>query len=355
MQAVIIDDEYPALDELTYLLRQRGAEVIGAFTDPNEGFAFLTKQKPDAVFLDIDMPGINGIELGIKIQNLLPEIILVFVTAYSQYALEAFQAYPLDYILKPVDEERLDKTLEHIEKLLDKKEKALNTSLFIRCFGTLEVTAGNKVVRFPTRKTRELLAYLICSADSPVYRDEIIRYLFGSEDDKKSANNLRVTLYRLRNALAEAGVGKDQLLIKDDYSLVVPDGICDFIDFARFVRKNASVDRDNLPQTVKICDSFSGRLLSDIDSEWGIEKREWVEIQAEKLLIKLSLHCMTLREMDQAEKYLLRLLQLNPYSEQAYSSLLHLFTETGEKEKYDYYSSRYEKLLKDELTLSNDQ
>lgn len=354
MQAVIMDDEYPALDELTYLLRQRGAEVTGAFTDPDEGFAFLTKQKPEVVFLDIDMPGINGIELGIKIQNLMPEIILVFVTAYSQYALEAFKAYPLDYILKPIDEDRLDKTMQHIGKLLSEKEKDSKVPLLIRCFGTLEVTAGDKTVRFPTRKTRELLAYLICGADSPVYRDEIIRYLFGSEDNKKGANNLRVTLYRLRNALAEAGIGKDQLLIKDDYSLVIPDGICDFVDFSRFLSKNASVDRGNLTQAVKICDSFRDGVLSDIDSEWVDEKKEWAEIEAEKLLIKLSLHYLTQKEMNQAEKYLLRLLQINPYSEQGYSALLSLFTQTGEKEKYGYYSSRYETLLENELSLPSD-
>jgi two-component system LytT family response regulator len=353
MRAVIIDDEYPALDELTYLLRQRGAEVAGAFADPSEGFAFVTKQKPEVVFLDIDMPGISGIELGIKIQNLLPQIILVFVTAYSQYALQAFQAYPLDYILKPIDEERFDKTIEHIAAILNEKGGS-HSSLRIRCFGTLEVIAGNNAVRFPTRKTRELLAYLLCGADSPVYRDEILRYLFENEDERKGANNLRVTLYRLRNALAAAGIEKDKLLIRDDYSLVIPDGVCDFVDFRRFVSKNAAIDRDNLPEAEKICDSYSSGLLNDIDDVWVSEKREWAEIQAEKLLMKLSLHFISQRETNQAEKYLLRLLQLNPLAEQGYSVLLNLFSETGEQNKYRYYSNRYKKLLKDEILSPSD-
>lgn len=353
MRAVIIDDEYPALDELAYLLRQRGTEVAGAFADPSEGFDFVVKQKPDAVFLDIDMPGISGIELGIKIQNLLPKIILVFVTAYSQYALEAFQAYPLDYILKPIDEERFDKTMEHIAAILNGKDGSQNT-LRIRCFGTLEVTAGSSAVRFSTRKARELLAYLVCGADFPVYRDEILRYLFENEDEKKGANNLRVTLYRLRNALAAAGVEKDELLIKDDYSLVIPDGVCDFVDFRRFVGKNAAIDQDNLSEAEKICDSYSGTLLNDIDDVWVSEKREWAEIQAEKLLMKLSLHFISHGETNQAEKYLLRLLQIDPLAEQGYSALLNLFSETGEQEKYRYYSGRYKKLLKDELLNPSD-
>ena len=354
MRAVIIDDEYPALDELTYLLRQRGAEVAGAFADPSEGFDFVIKQKPEVVFLDIDMPGISGIELGIKIQNVLPQIILVFVTAYSQYALEAFQAYPLDYILKPIDEERFDKTMEHIRSTLNEKEGSQNP-LLIRCFGTLEVTAGNSVVRFPTRKARELLAYLICGADSPVYRAEILRYLFGTEDERKGANNLRVTLYRLRNALAAAGIEKDKLLIKDDYSLAIPYGVCDFVDFNRFVSKNAAIDGDNLPEAEKICGSYSGTLLNDIDAVWVSEKREWAEIQAEKLLMKLSLHFISHRDATQAEKYLLRLLQINPLVEQGYPVLLNLFSETGEQDKFFYYSNRYKKLLKDELFSESDQ
>lgn len=121
LRVVLIDDEMPALSELSYIIESSEmAEVIGKFTDSVEGLLFIQNNKPDLVFLDINMPQMNGLKLAEAIGGLNIGSAIVFATAYDEYALEAFEKEALDYILKPYEEERIFKVLR---KLTEAKEK----------------------------------------------------------------------------------------------------------------------------------------------------------------------------------------------------------------------------------------
>lgn len=122
LRVVLIDDEMPALSELAYIVEASGmAEVIGKFTDSVEGLLFIQNHDPDLVFLDINMPQMNGLKLAEAIGGLKVESAIVFATAYDEHALEAFEKDAVDYLLKPYEEERVHKVLR---KMNAKKEKA---------------------------------------------------------------------------------------------------------------------------------------------------------------------------------------------------------------------------------------
>ncbi len=347
MKVVIIDDEYPALDEMKYLMGVHDAEVIGAFTDPLQGLEFVEREKPDAVFLDIDMPEMDGIELGTRMQDIVPGITIVFVTAHSQYALEAFRAYPLDYLLKPIDEERLAKTMQHILQHMKLQAKSGISALRIRCFGDFEVRCGDATVRFATQKSRELLAFLLCNADRTIYKDELVSALFGTPDVKRGLNHLRVTLYRLRNTLAASGIGKDELLICDDYSIVLKDEICDFMEFCRFVSKTRVIDSSNSSDAERIISLYKGELFSDIGALWAESKRQWAAMQAEELIIKTVAYYVLCGQDRDAEKLLLILIEINPFAEQGYPLLLDLYIRAGDTVNYGFSYRRYAKIMEE--------
>ena len=350
MRAVIVDDEKPALDELTYLLSKNNSETIGAFSSPSVALEFILREKPDVVFLDIDMPEINGLELALNIQSNLPTVVIVFITAYSQYALEAFRVYPLDYILKPVDEARFSNTIEHIRKRLLENEKTSSRLPTIKCFGKFEVLIDNEPVKFQTQKSKELLAYLLCNIDIPIYRDELSRILFDTGDDKNDSNNFRVTMYRLRNTLLNAGIKKDQLLIREDCSVLIEEGICDFVDFIRFTEKNRVIDRSNVKAAIRVIETINGELLSDIDALWATELRESLLVKSENLMIKTALFCLdTEKKPFKAEKILLRLVENDPLSENGQLALLDLYIMTGEKDKFLVYYRNFAKMLNEEF------
>jgi two-component system LytT family response regulator len=113
MKALIIDDERLARKELMTLLKEHDSiEVIGACSNAEEAKVEIEKLQPDLIFLDIQMPGKNGFELLEDI-SFVPEVI--FTTAYDEYALKAFEVNAFDYLLKPIEAERLKETLQQLE------------------------------------------------------------------------------------------------------------------------------------------------------------------------------------------------------------------------------------------------
>ncbi|MGA1938968.1 LytR/AlgR family response regulator transcription factor [Arcobacter sp. YIC-310] len=129
MKILIVDDENLAISRLKRLLNEEGLEDITSFTNPYEALKQCTKAKYDAVFLDISMPEITGLELANKILELEPKTFVVFQTAYDEYALEAYKNGGMGYLLKPIDSEALKNELKKIEtytqnsinKMQDKK------------------------------------------------------------------------------------------------------------------------------------------------------------------------------------------------------------------------------------------
>ena len=114
MRAYVVDDERLAVDRLTRLLQATGRVTIaGSTTDPEAALGFLRTTSVDVLFLDIQMPGLTGFEL---LERLERDVAVVFTTAYDQYALDAFGVSSLDYLLKPIEPERLDRALDKVER-----------------------------------------------------------------------------------------------------------------------------------------------------------------------------------------------------------------------------------------------
>jgi two-component system, LytTR family, response regulator len=115
LRVYVVDDEPLAVKRLTRLLRQtRRVEILGSTVNPIEAVEFLSHQSVDAVFLDIQMPEMTGFEL---LQKLPKEPAVVFTTAYDRFALDAFEVNSVDYLVKPIELERLDKALTKLERL----------------------------------------------------------------------------------------------------------------------------------------------------------------------------------------------------------------------------------------------
>src|SRR3989442_233449 len=113
LRAYLVDDEYLALRRLSkLLLATKRVEIVGSTDDPTVARKFLDSEPVDVVFLDIQMPAMNGFEL---LANLPTQPMVIFTTAYDQYALKAFEVNSVDYLLKPVDPQQLDRALRRLE------------------------------------------------------------------------------------------------------------------------------------------------------------------------------------------------------------------------------------------------
>jgi two-component system LytT family response regulator/two-component system response regulator LytT len=117
LRTVVVDDEQLARDELGYLLgRIGGVEVIGQAGNGVEALSTIDRLQPDLIFLDVQMPGLTGFEVARRLLDTGAGSHIIFVTAYDQHAIEAFEVNAVDYLLKPVDPARLETALQRARR-----------------------------------------------------------------------------------------------------------------------------------------------------------------------------------------------------------------------------------------------
>lgn len=143
LRVFLIDDEPLALKRLSRLLLETGkVEIVGQTTEPLEALKIVPNLEADALFLDIQMPELTGFELLQKLEKYPP---VIFTTAFDEYALKAFEVYSIDYLLKPIESERLEKTLEKLEKMAAKPSEAAQS---------IEKLLADFSTKFPAEKKR---------------------------------------------------------------------------------------------------------------------------------------------------------------------------------------------------------
>lgn len=141
-KAVIVDDELPICDEIEFLLSQHNdVEVCKKFTSCIDALVYILDRKPQLVFLDINMPGMSGMEMAQKLSILQNPPYIVFITAYPEHAVEAFNTPAVAYITKPVTQEKLAKALAKIRNLSAKAPPEKGTLTAKVC-----VVSGDKIV-----------------------------------------------------------------------------------------------------------------------------------------------------------------------------------------------------------------
>ena len=237
MYILAVDDERLALDNLEIELKKVfPKKEIHCEMKPSEAYEWAQKLKERGeelryAFLDIEMGSFNGIELARALKSIYPNLIISFCTAYSQYALEAFEIYAKGYLLKPI-------SADHIKNMLDEMVTDWKSSLAeehqvkIQTFGNFEVFVDDKVLKFEREKSKELFAYLIDRHGATVTTKEIAMVLYEDiEYDQKTKNVVTKIVSSLRKTLKEAGV--DDVLIKTWNHIAIDTARvkCDAYDF----------------------------------------------------------------------------------------------------------------------------
>lgn len=147
LKAIIVEDEYLAREELSYLIKTYSdIEVISSFDDGLEAFKYLQSNSVDIVFLDINIPSIDGMMLARNIHQFAQRPHIVFTTAYKEHALEAFDLEAFDYLLKPLDEKRVQRLLAKLE---DHANSLLPTEGIHETAGTINLLRDNRIRIMP--------------------------------------------------------------------------------------------------------------------------------------------------------------------------------------------------------------
>lgn len=158
MNCIIVDDEYPAREELKYFINEfSNMKMEAEFEDSIKALEYIEEDKPDIVFLDINMPKLDGMVLGKIINNFEKNIIIVFITAHKEHAVNAFEIEAFDYILKPYSEERIVNTLRRLEKI-QFVDKCINNKITLKKNNKLRVISICDICYCEARE-RETIIY----------------------------------------------------------------------------------------------------------------------------------------------------------------------------------------------------
>ncbi|WP_240794285.1 LytTR family DNA-binding domain-containing protein [Bacillus sp. BHET2] len=142
MKVAIIDDEPYSREEMKHLLSGYSwVEVVGEASSAEKGLELILTSEPDVLFLDIEMPGMSGVDLAEALQKMKRKPEVVFATAYPDYALKAFRVEAVDYLLKPFEEGQLAQTMERLKNVLKVEDKVQSSSI-----GKLAVQDEDKIV-----------------------------------------------------------------------------------------------------------------------------------------------------------------------------------------------------------------
>ena len=396
LKVIIVDDEELAIERLSDLLAESGGvEILETFAEPESAFQYLQNQRADAAFLDISLPGYDGLQLADAIMNIQSDLDVVFVTGYDEYAVKAFELNAVDYLLKPVSKERLEKTIVNLtkirmEKLILEKLRKENmrpetlpmekihpevegggifeegdikdcesraTLTEIHCLGKFQLLQGGErlSIRWRTAKTEELFAFLLCFGRTPVSRDSVMESLWPESDPQKAMDMLNVTTYNLRKSLNSIGM-KD--CIKSSRSSLWIEGdffTCDVNRFEEILKEFLPGRAHSIREMERAINFYQGDYLEEKDYLWAQDIREEMKKAFLKILEEVSELYFNDGMTAPAIDSLKRILASDPLKEEIHEKLIRLYLHLGNRVEAERQYRLLKELLLRELGIEPDK
>lgn len=296
LQTIIVDDEQPSLDKMERLLKESGiVDITGKFTDPIKALEYVKNTCIDAAFLDIEMPGMGGMQLANLILELDENVAIVFVTAYNEYAVEAFRINAIDYLMKPLDKDHLRET---IDRIIDQKSIAIYPEQpKVRCFGKFKINTKKGEVKFRTAKAEELLAFFIDRRGVEAARNEIIDRIWTEFDGDKAVSNFNTTLYYMKKALINNGIEIPVERVRDRYKLNIDKIDCDYYEFISFIDSLKEINESVILKCQRATKLYKGDYFEGSKFSWAERNRVYIKEKYISLIINMADYYRNLNEL----------------------------------------------------------
>ncbi|QGQ93905.1 response regulator [Paenibacillus psychroresistens] len=372
LRVFLVDDEEPVLALMERLLATNvNIEIVGKFTRPEEAISRIQTEKVDVVFLDIQMPGMNGIEAAEFLMEVAPAIEIVFVTAYNQYAINAFELNAVDYLLKPPTAGRLKKTVDRLirnwegrnqgEQKMEaelaeadvlesnKKNSILGQGFY--CFGHFEWIVDaqtGETVNWRRLKDRELMAYLVHRRNRFVSKATILEDLWPGANPEQATAFLHTCVYNIRKKMNSLGC-KEKLAYKDNgYRLELLELWCDAEEFER-VAGGMEVDAGSIGACETAASLYKDNYLEKEGYIWAYETEKALKDTYITLLTRMADYYSSIPNYDSAMNCLLNAHKRHPFHDQINDSILLGYARMGDRQSMILHYERFTRLMKEEL------
>lgn len=248
MRMLAVDDEVLAVQLLEKSIKEVCSSAkLFAFNDVDKAIECASNNYIDVAFLDIEMPGMNGLELAKRLKDLNSKINIIFVTGYSEYMKEGIDLRMSGYLFKPVTPEAIKKELENLRNPIEWDNSKI---IKVQTFGNFGVFIDNTVVKFERRQAKEIFAYLVDKRGTGVTYAELGAVIFEDEAyDRTNQKNLQVYIASLVKTLDKLGAKK--AIVKNRKEIMVNVNYID-CDFYKFLKGD-----------IRAINSYTGQYLSE--------------------------------------------------------------------------------------------
>lgn len=316
ISVLMVDDEPAMLAVMRRKLeRIEGVVVVGSCQTSDEALESLKRERVDLIFVDIKIADDNGLELARRIRDITGEIEIVFVTSHKEYAFDSFDIYPLDYMVKPVSQARLERTISRVAARKGEQEslgqRDVSSNIWkVQGLGGLEVSGRDGPVRWVSRKSAELFAYLLLHRGQETPRSRIIDEVFPDMPLNNANQYLNTAAYQLRKMLQTQAPQEIVRSSREEYSLAMDAIDTDFIAFERYVSSVNEWDESGIQEAIVWESRYIGELFEGKSYLWAVGERTRLEERYtafSKQLIRQLLLCGRAKEaLPIAQKLALR-------------------------------------------------
>ncbi len=363
MKAIVVDDE-PTMHLILrkMLAKLPEVQVVGAFSDTRSAKAYLEKHGDIGLaFVDISMPGESGLTFAAGMNVAEAPMQIVFVTSHKEYALKAYELSVLDYLVKPITQERLQRAVQRAlaasrtwapgPAMPAPAATAVGTGkTVVTVLGDVVVSNEAGRVKWISRKSAELFAYLLLHPGRRIPRSRLISDIFGGMEHEQALKYLNTSIYHLRKSLEPLGLRDTVRSENDGYALELPsDSEIDYVEFAVQASRLQTVASDNIDRAQRIEQGYTGDLFGDRAYVWAVHETErYAELYA-SLSGKLAEAYLLMGNAAAALKLLAKLNQRNPLDESVIRRMLLARERIGDKNGLNALYADYVRLLDREL------
>lgn len=236
MKTIIVDDEMLAIKQFEMECKKiPWVNIAGKFQNAQQALEYAKKEKIEVAFLDIELSGMNGILLGKKLRELYPNLVVIFLTGYDNYTLDALYMKADYYLMKPYSSKDFQDVMENARLLIRRQKKRV----FVRTLGRFDLIIDDQVVDLPNAKAKELFALCVDHKGGHVSMEEAVDKLWEDRIyDERVKNLYRKATMSLRKVFREYGL-EEVFVNKRGSCNINPELMdCDYFDVLEHKKQN---------------------------------------------------------------------------------------------------------------------
>ncbi len=355
IRVMLVDDEPLALRMLKAKLKDIPTiQVVAETTEGSQVLKLIKDFEPNLIFLDINLGHYSGLDVAEQINLLYPHVKVVFVTAYSDYAVQAFELNAIDYLMKPVTTARVTKTISRVTPYINQnnasnpsseEQETSQETIYVQAFGQAQWCLLDRTpIQARTKKVEELFFLLWHNENQATTRDFIIASLWPNLDEEKASALMHSTFYQLRKTLSQLGYKNPISLRNKIYHLNVSTK-SDYDEWLSIVN-DANFSEQKVARALEL---YQGDYFAGQAYEWAYIDRE--SIRAKWLHYLLDILKQNLISEPLLDQLLLHVEHIDILSEEWIIAIFEHFGEHKQLHHLTHWYDRAQNQWNDELGL----